>query len=576
MYDAYSRNSSPDLKPLTFQYRDFAAWQNRLLSGKELQEYDSYWMGQFSGPLPILNLPFDKPRPALKTFNGNILHTRLPPELTDKLKKLSGDQQATVFMTILASVNILFHKFSGQEDIIIGIPAAGREHADLDNQVGLYVNTLAIRTHLNDTDTFLRVLSKIKKSTLDAQRYQAYPFDLLVDHLKLDRDLSRSTLFDVMVVFHDTKQRDQELATPPLKDIEANKYDTKKGSTKFDFTLHFSETEEDIGLELDYNTDLFSDGRIREIMDYYLALLSSIVSVPNSTIGLLDYIPEKYKERLNNKAIGIIDGYYSGISRVLDKYVEKGRLITGATAKILDSSGGWIPEGMRGEIYIDYKGALTGTGTIGMTQGKSIRYLGRKESERDWKGQKINLDQLDHYLKRFPGVIDAASAIVPGTSGTDSLLACIGSDEDIDPTEMSGFLELHLSYFLPPDKLVFQEPGNLPVTVEDWQHICQVAEEQEEENKEFEAPRTAIEMKLSDITSRICDGQSISIRENFFTAGFNSLKAMRLMVAINKELGIKLNLTQIFSHPTLESLAKSIDPVALEELSSDLSSKMAI
>ena len=199
-YNTYIKGEVNPLKPLRIQYKDYAAWQQERLSGEQLQSYKTYWLEQFTGELPVLEIPTDKPRPAVKTYNGGAIHKTINAKLSRGLKALSQEQGATLFMGLLATVKTLLYRYTNQEDIIIGSPIAGREHADLEDQIGFYINTLALRTQFKGEDSYKELLEKVKQVTLGAYEHQVYPFDELVDELQLNRDMSRSALFDVMIV----------------------------------------------------------------------------------------------------------------------------------------------------------------------------------------------------------------------------------------------------------------------------------------------------------------------------------------------------------------------------------------
>src|SRR5690606_4676853 len=145
LYNAYVKKQAPALPPLPVQYKDYACWQQQQLSGEKLQMHSSYWHTQLEGPLPVLELPLDRSRPPVKTYNGGTIYKHIPSQLSEKLKTRCREQDATLFMGLLAAVSALLHRYSGQEDIIIGSPIAGRQHADLENQIGFYLNTLALR-----------------------------------------------------------------------------------------------------------------------------------------------------------------------------------------------------------------------------------------------------------------------------------------------------------------------------------------------------------------------------------------------------------------------------------------------
>ncbi|HJT73558.1 MAG TPA: amino acid adenylation domain-containing protein, partial [Chitinophaga sp.] len=200
LYHAHTAGEFDPLPPLRIQYKDYAVWQQEQLSGALQEEHREYWLQQFAGELPVLELMPDSPRPAVKTYNGGIVQKTFGKELSRGLRAIVQEEGATLFMGLLAAVNALLYRYTGQEDIIVGSPVAGREHVDLEDQIGFYVNTLALRARFHGTDSYRELLSQIRDVTLGAYEHQVYPFDDLVDELGLQRDMSRSALFDVMVI----------------------------------------------------------------------------------------------------------------------------------------------------------------------------------------------------------------------------------------------------------------------------------------------------------------------------------------------------------------------------------------
>jgi len=210
LYNAFVEGTTVPLKPLRIQYKDFAVWEQDKLNGVAIAEHKAYWLKQFEGQIPVLELPGYQPRPLYKDYKGTTVEKRIDHTSINAFRQLCQSTDCTLFMGLLSIVKILLYRYTSQQDIIVGIPSAGREHLELADQVGLYVNTLALRTRLSVQDAFLNILSKIKKTTLQAYRHQAYPFDELIDSLKLHRDPGRNPLFDVLVNHQDNNREDFE------------------------------------------------------------------------------------------------------------------------------------------------------------------------------------------------------------------------------------------------------------------------------------------------------------------------------------------------------------------------------
>ncbi|UCH97332.1 MAG: amino acid adenylation domain-containing protein, partial [Candidatus Aminicenantes bacterium] len=277
------------------QYKDFSAWQNKQLEEEGLNNHREYWLGQFKGEVPVLELPCDYPRPKVKTYNGDSVGFLLPSTLSREVLELSQSQGTSLFIVLLASVKSLLYRYTGQEDIVIGSPISGRQHRDLEDQVGFYVNTLALRTVFAGSDSFKGLLGKVKETSLAAYDHELYPFDQLVDDLELARDTSRSPLFDVMVALN------SEIGGSPaegMKGVTVEGYEVDSKISKFDLRFAFDELSEGIYVMLRYNTDLFSRTRIQRMARHYRQLLYSTVNNSQVSLSELNYLSDEEKHRL--------------------------------------------------------------------------------------------------------------------------------------------------------------------------------------------------------------------------------------------------------------------------------------
>ncbi|KAF6577581.1 condensation domain-containing protein, partial [Paenibacillus sp. EKM211P] len=190
--------SGEQLEPLRIQYKDYAVWQQSDEQKAQLAKQEAYWLDMFRGELPVLELPTDYPRPAMQSYEGRTLQLFMDSEKSEGLKRLAAENGATLYMVLLAGYTMLLHKYTGQEDVVVGTPIAGRNHSDVQPLIGMFVNTLAIRSYPAAVKTFLDYLKEIKETTLGAFEHQNYPFEELVDKVNVARDLSRNPLFDTM------------------------------------------------------------------------------------------------------------------------------------------------------------------------------------------------------------------------------------------------------------------------------------------------------------------------------------------------------------------------------------------
>ncbi|MCP4112721.1 MAG: HAD-IIIC family phosphatase, partial [Desulfobacteraceae bacterium] len=267
-YNSFRDGQTPELSPLRIQYKDYSVWQNNLLDSSGMDIQREYWLEKLSGELPVLDLPADYIRPVSQTFNGNSLGFVLPKDINTGLNDLCRGNKASLFMLLHALVKVLFHRYTGQTDIILGSPIAGRGHEDLENQIGFYVNTLSLRDTIEGDRTFEELLASVKKTCTDAFDHQDYPFDRLVEELDIKRDMSRSPLFDVMVVL-----QNNETAVVEFDGLNLSPYNTENTISKFDMTYNFSETGEGLFCGIEYNTDIYSADRIKRMAEHLKLLI---------------------------------------------------------------------------------------------------------------------------------------------------------------------------------------------------------------------------------------------------------------------------------------------------------------
>ncbi|MBL6449160.1 amino acid adenylation domain-containing protein [Fulvivirga sp. 29W222] len=298
LYNARIEGAESPLAPLHIQYKDYAHWQNQQLRGESLKVYQQYWHNQFKGELPLLDLPTDFQRPRVQTFKGDHTSLELDKDIAKKLKTYSQEQQVSLFATLLSLTKALFYRYTGQEDIIVGTPSTGRNHRDLENQVGLYFNTLGVRSMFRGNEDFGQLLKEVNKQLLNAQKYQIYPFDRLIEELELVRDVSRSPLFDVMVTM-------QNIDIGPAGQFDLNgvktvNYAPTFNVSKFDLSLVFKDNGESVSISAEYNVDLFKKETIERMLNHLGQLALSVLDSPQATLDNLDYIPEHEKEQLRD------------------------------------------------------------------------------------------------------------------------------------------------------------------------------------------------------------------------------------------------------------------------------------
>lgn len=294
-YEALVNGEEVELTPLPLQYKDYAVWQKKQLQDEALNKHRSFWVDQFSDEIPVLELPTEIPRPAVMTYNGAAVSGKFSSQTTSGLNQLVRSEGGTLFMGLLAGLKALFHRYTGQEDIIIGSPTAGRDHVDLQGQIGPYINILALRTQFSGQGSFLKLFREVKERTLKAYEHQVYPFDELVTQLDLSRDASRAALFDIMLILHNQTERGIaiERAGMTLKPA-----DLVQTTSKFDMSFNFTEVAGELAYTIEYNADLYSSLQMERMANHLDRLLAAAVQDSNQPIKDITYLDASEEKQL--------------------------------------------------------------------------------------------------------------------------------------------------------------------------------------------------------------------------------------------------------------------------------------
>ena len=285
---------------LRIQYKDFSEWQNRLAAKGEFRRQEEYWRNEFAGEAPKLDLPTDFPRPATWSFEGNILGFELEKEETARLNTLAGAANATLFMTLLAVYNVLLSKICGQEEIVVGSPVAGRGHADLENVMGMFVNTLALRAHPVGEQSFLSFLKETRHKTLQALENRDYPFEELVQRVSVDRNIGRNPLVDVMFALQNFFEVTYDDLNPEIEGLTIKPYGYENKTAKFDLLLSAVEPEGKLVFSFEYSTQLFKEETIARFADFFKAVISQVTREPRVNISDIEILSEEERAMILN------------------------------------------------------------------------------------------------------------------------------------------------------------------------------------------------------------------------------------------------------------------------------------
>ena len=293
LYNAYSQGQPSPLAPLPIQYADFAIWQRNWLQGDVLQSQLSYWQQQLANAPALLSLPTDRPRPSVQTFAGAYQQFALPTELTDRLVKLSQEQNCTLFMTLLAAYDTLLYRYTGAVDILVGSPIANRDRSEIEGLIGFFINTLVMRSNLAGNPSFRELLSRVQEVALGAYAHQNLPFEILVEALQPERDLSHTPLFQVMFALQNAPTSEVELAG-----LTVTPWITEGATAKFDLSLLMQNTATGLVGCWEYNTDLFDASTIKRMTGHFLTLLEGIIANPEQKISQLPLLTAVEQQQL--------------------------------------------------------------------------------------------------------------------------------------------------------------------------------------------------------------------------------------------------------------------------------------
>jgi amino acid adenylation domain-containing protein len=285
------------LQEMKIQYKDFAQWEKRRDATDEYRRQESYWLEMFSGPHPVLDIPTDYPRPAVQQFTGDRVHFTIEGETYHALKKRALQQNTSIYMMLLAVYNTLLHRYTQQEDIVVGSITAGRERWETDSLIGVFINPIALRNKPQQDKTFADFLEELKQNTLKAFENQAYPFGDLLDKVVEKKDLSRSPLFDVMMIYQSVDMKSRNQLDRLQVELDRYQYKTAHHSQQ-DMTIWAALQGERLRMDLEYCTALFKHKTMARFARHYLTLLESATTNPELKLADLEFISRKEKQQI--------------------------------------------------------------------------------------------------------------------------------------------------------------------------------------------------------------------------------------------------------------------------------------
>src|SRR6185369_10526911 len=293
IYSAFVKGEPSPLPELEIQYADFAHWQRQWLQGESLEAELDFWKRQLADAPALLDLPTDRPRPAIPSFQTDTYHERLSPALTAALHNVARREGATIFMTMLAAFQTLLYFYTGQDEISVGTPIAGRNRGEVENLIGCFLNTLVLHTKLSGDPDFGEMLRRVREVTLDAYTHQDLPFERLVQEIQPKRDLHRTPLFQALMVFHNNLK-----TTVELPELTLTSMGIAKQWSSFDLTLWVTESTDELFVSLEYNTDLFDRASIGNMVERFRMLLESAAANPELRLSEMALLNESERHQI--------------------------------------------------------------------------------------------------------------------------------------------------------------------------------------------------------------------------------------------------------------------------------------
>ncbi|HEY0022709.1 MAG TPA: non-ribosomal peptide synthase/polyketide synthase [Longimicrobium sp.] len=300
LYGAFSRGEASPLPEPALQYADYAVWQRERLSGAALERQVEFWRQALEGAPALLELPTDRPRPPAESHRGGVERMFVPPALTADVQALARREGATLFMVLLAALDVVLGRLAGQEDVVVGTPIAGRTRAETDRMVGLFLNSLALRTDLSGDPSFRELLGRVRESTLDAYAHQDLPFERVLEEVRPERSLAHAPVFQVMLNL--ANFQDEGFQAEGLEVGGAEAGAGGEASSKFDLTLYVGERNGGIGVSLVYAADLFDALRMRELLAQFQGVLRQAAAAPETRVGALSLATRMARDVLPDPA----------------------------------------------------------------------------------------------------------------------------------------------------------------------------------------------------------------------------------------------------------------------------------
>ncbi|MEU9885449.1 amino acid adenylation domain-containing protein [Sphaerisporangium sp. NPDC051011] len=557
-YGAALEGEQVERTPLPIRYADYAAWQRSTANDRAMEEHLAYWSDRLAGVRP-LDLPIDHPRPVVREAAGAMRLLTVDPEVVAGLRRVAGRGDATLFMALVAVVQVLLARYTGQDDIVVGTPTSGRNRHELEGLIGCFINTVALRSTVDESLTFEEFLSQVRDTVLEAFVHEEAPFDRLVEVLKPERDPSRNAVVEVMVGLESDRG-----AGVRLPGLEVEELPYVSDELSHDLSFDFVERQGELMVAVGFSTSLF----LPETIDRITADLSDLLAAVADARRRLADLP-------------------------LRSEAEFRRLVAGAPAEItvayvLDRWLRPVPPGVRGELYLYGAQVERGhTGQAGLTPERfvadpfgvpgarmyrtgdlarttadgALEYLGGIEEQITLRGFRIETGQVESVLRGHPDVAQAAVAVKRSATGTPRLVAYVAPGAPAG--ELRDLARLSLPEYMVPAAYVTLD--RLPVTAGGKVDRDALPDPEPDTGEQrYVAPSNDVEATLAAIWADLLGLERVGVDDDFFELGGDSILSIQAAYRI-RQAGLTVTSRDLFLAPTVSRLATVARPAGREE-----------
>ena len=584
--DRHRHSSASPLPELAVQYADYAAWQRGWLSGEILAAEVAHWRGRLAGAPPLLALPADRPRPPLPSHRGAVRRWSPPGPLVRQLAALARRAGATLFMALLAAFQAVLARWSGQEDVSVGTPIAGRNRLETEALIGCFVNTLVLRTGLAGDPCFAELLARVREAALDAYLHQDLPFEKLVDELAPERSLGHAPLFQVMFVLENVPRRERIPAG-----LQAGFLAAARGTAKFDLTLGLRERGGVLEGGVEYATDLLDGATVARLCGHLETLLAGAAAGATVPVGELPLLAaaelhqvarEIHAPRADLAREACLPGLFGGVPPDLPDLA----------ALLLDRRLQPVPLGVTGDVYVAGAGMARGyldrpdltaerfvphpfsrqpgerlyrSGELARLRASGeLEYLGsahQDDRQLEMRGFRIDLREIEAVLAQHPGVREVAVMASAGPDGSRRLAAWVAAGGAAEPVpavaDLRAFAQERLPKHMVPARFILLPAlpraanGRIDRRALAGRATGEAASG--ERGLSYAPPRTDAEKALAAVWAETLGLERVGIDDGFFALGGDSMSSIQLRARAARR-GIHFSLQQLFRHQTIAEL----------------------